>query len=269
MRRFLAPPEQAAALAAVRNVRVAEEDLARVAGKSARWRWIRARLSRRPLWGWRGRSRSARQRRFEEAICKAIDNGEGVGDINSADVLSWWKSGDPLAKKEEEVVADALASRSGSRKHHWAPLEVKEWMCELIEYRARSGWTRVQCVRHAQWLCSDVFEDVREDTVRNWKELDKKRAKVGDARGRPKTLSALSLSLLTDVAHGLYEAGLLGSHCEWIWTFLVFCCAKLKANTACMNSLCVFVTRTRLGSQLFASPSLLVCPCVPFVLCWW
>ena len=36
MRRFLAPPEQAAALTAVRNVRVAEEDLARVAGGKAR-----------------------------------------------------------------------------------------------------------------------------------------------------------------------------------------------------------------------------------------
>ena len=53
---------------------------------------------------------------------------------------SWWKPGDPLTKEEEEVVADALASRSGSvvvddnddkddnqgdvakgkkRKHHW------------------------------------------------------------------------------------------------------------------------------------------------------
>ena len=36
MRRFLAPPEQAAALSAVRNVRVAEEDLARVAGEKCK-----------------------------------------------------------------------------------------------------------------------------------------------------------------------------------------------------------------------------------------
>ena len=62
----------------------------------------------------RRRGPLSRQRRFEEAICEAIDNGEGIGDINSADVPSWWKPGNPLTKKEEEVVADALASRSGS-----------------------------------------------------------------------------------------------------------------------------------------------------------
>ena len=195
-----------------------------------------------------------------------------------------------MTKKEEEVVADSLASRSGSlvvddnddnddkdddqgdvakgkkRKHHWAPLEVKEWMCELIEYKARSGWTRVQCVRHAQWLCSDVFEDVRRR---------QRSARLGTRWCRPKTLSALSLSLCD-------RRGPLAVR-SWIARVpdegdrivngsgpsLLVCCAKLNANTACMNSSCVFVTRTGLGSQLFASPSLLVCPCVSFVLCWW
>ena len=82
MRRFLAPPEQAAALAAVRNVRVAEEkrnkaEQAATVGLA----WPQPKRRRGP---------PSRQCRFEEAICKAIDNGEGIGDINTADVPSWW-----------------------------------------------------------------------------------------------------------------------------------------------------------------------------------
>ena len=154
MRRFLAPPEQAAALAAVRNVRVAEEDLARVAGEKRKVEAETRKAEQAATVGlaWpqpkRRRGPPSRQRRFEAAICQAIDNGEGIGDINSADVSSWWKPGDLLTKKEEEVVADALASCSGSlvvddnddkdedddqgdvakgkkRKYHWAPLKVK------------------------------------------------------------------------------------------------------------------------------------------------
>ena len=48
--------------------------------------------------------------------------------------------------------------------------EVKELESDLVEHKMqKSGWTRAQCVRHVQFLCPDVFEQVREDTVRRWK----------------------------------------------------------------------------------------------------
>ena len=58
MRCFLAPPEQAAALAAVRNVRVAEEYLARV-GEKRKVDVETRKAEQASTVGWRGRSRSA------------------------------------------------------------------------------------------------------------------------------------------------------------------------------------------------------------------
>ena len=190
MRRFLAPPEQAAALAAVRNVRVAEEDLARVAGeKSARWRRRRARLSRRPLWGWRGRSRSADAGHFPGS---AGSKRPFINPLTTARVLVtstlptcrrggnltprrkrrlsqmlwphaqgrwWWTTTTTRTTRTTTRAMSRRARRGSTTGPRW---KSKSGWCELIEYKARSGLTRVQC--------PDVFEDVREDMVRNWKE---------------------------------------------------------------------------------------------------
>ena len=86
--------------------------------KSARWRGETRKAEQAAHYGVGVAAAEAQTRATFQAaqvrrgyLYQAIDNGEGIGDINSADVPSWWKPGDLLTKKEEEVVADALASR--------------------------------------------------------------------------------------------------------------------------------------------------------------
>ena len=234
MRRFLVPPELAPSVALSREVKELESDLERrrLAAVAAEEEANKAGLAASLGLTWplpkRGRGPPSRQRQYEEALCRAIDQGVLPEEIVTKVVPVWWKQGNPLVAPAEEMVLESCgAAEDGieeldqpedvegagpvkKRKLHRAPLEVKEWLVEFVEHKMqKSGWTRAQCVRHVQFLCPDVFEQVREDTVRRWKgELEKKKAKVSDARGRPKTPSHLALTLLADVTRELYAAGL-------------------------------------------------------------
>ena len=104
----------------------------------------------------RPRGPPSRQRRFEEAIYKAIRENTLPSDIGSSVVPSWWRPGDSFVREEETMVAEACSFggansvaegtqddddqktegvKGTKRKHHWAAPEVKEWMCELIDYK--------------------------------------------------------------------------------------------------------------------------------------
>ena len=200
MRRFLVPPELAPSVALSREVKELESDLERrrLAAVAAEEEANKAGLAASLGLTWplpkRGRCPPSRQRQYEEALCRAIDQGVLPEEIVTKVVPVWWKQVNPLVAPAEEMVLESCgAAEDGieeldqpedvegagpvkKRKLHRAPLEVKEWLVEFVEHKMqKSGWTRAQCVRHVQFLCPDVFEQVREDTVRRWKgELEKK-----------------------------------------------------------------------------------------------
>ena len=136
--------------------------------------------------------------------------------------------GDPLVAPAEEMVLESCGAAEDGIEELDQPEDVegagpvKKRKLHRAPWRSRNGWSSSWSTRCRSQggrgpnvcgmysSCARMcFEQVREDTVRRWKgELEKKKAKVSDARGRPKTLSPLALTLLADVTRELYAAGL-------------------------------------------------------------
>ena len=204
MRRFLVLPELAPSVALSREVKELESDLERrrLAAVAAEEEVNKAGLAASLGLTWplpkRGRGPPSRQRQYEEALCRAIDQGVLPEEIVTKVVPVWWKQGNPLVAAAEEMVLESCgAAEDGieeldqpedvegagpvkKRKLHRAPLEVKEWLVEFVEQKMHIGPSSTltsassaprtrPTVRHVQSLCPDVFEQVREDTVRRWK----------------------------------------------------------------------------------------------------
>ena len=148
MRRFLVPPELAPSVALSREVKELESDLERrrLAAVAAEEEANKAGLAASLGLTWplpkRGRGPPSRQRQYEEALCRAIDQGVLPEEIVTKVVPVWWKQGNPLVAPAEEMVLESCgAAEDGieewdqpedvegagpvkKRKLHRAPLEV-------------------------------------------------------------------------------------------------------------------------------------------------
>ena len=109
MRRFLVLPELAPSVALSREVKELESDLERrrLAAVAAEEEANKAGLAASLGLTWplpkRGRGPPSRQRQYEEALCRAIDQDVLPEEIVTKVVPVWWKQGNPLVAPAEEM----------------------------------------------------------------------------------------------------------------------------------------------------------------------
>ena len=134
MRRFLDPPELACSVALLREVKELESDLERrrLAAVAAEEEANKAGLAASLGLTWplpkRGRGPPSRQRQYEEALCRAIDQGVLPEEIVTKVVPVWWIESCGAAEDGiEELDQPEDVEGAGpvkKRKLHRAPLDV-------------------------------------------------------------------------------------------------------------------------------------------------
>ena len=130
MRRFLVPPELAPSVALSREVKELESDLERrrLAAVAAEEEANKAGLAASLGLTWplpeRGRGPPSRQRQYEEALCRAIDQGVLPEEIVTKVVPVWMSSLKPLLPHWVGVALNELSLRDDVREFGWRPLFV-------------------------------------------------------------------------------------------------------------------------------------------------
>lgn len=164
----------------------------------------------------RSAGRPPHQDKWIQLLYQSIRENRPIPEGITTTAPAWWRPGDGLEKGEDAAASGGLTAlgaetqSSGEqaaspahgpagkkRKKTAVEPEVQEWFLDFVEVQKRQKkWNYKQCFDEAKRLAPDLFGDVHYATPFRWK----RGAKAPSQAGRPKTLNAGEVTMLTEVA---------------------------------------------------------------------